>query len=341
MRMLNRLMGKLTDPEFLSHAADLTVRGKRQRRDVAWFLFNREAILGDLARRLECGDYRPEGFDLLHVHDPKPRVIARSSVPDRVVQTALCVLAEPVFLRSATDDSFACRRGFGTHRALIRIKSLMQRHRFVVHLDIKKYFPSINIEILKTLIERRVVDRRFLEIVGHVLKAGRGLYDDAQARRFARMSDDWPPRGQGLPIGALTSQLFAGHVYLDAFDHFVKRVLEVPGYVRYMDDFFMFGPTRRELRRWRTAIGEWLRVNRNLRLKYPQARIVSSLGHLDALGHRVRRDGIAPLPRCPLIRLQKRIRRFIHASNATSAHATRLNWQRSIDAVRGDFMFGI
>lgn len=241
--------------------------------------------------------WRPAPWDLLFIHDPKPRVIARAPFRDRVVHTALANLIEPRFERSYLPEDFACRRHMGTHRARVRLLELVRRHRLAVHLDVRSYFPSIDVDLLRGLLERRIDDERFLAVVSRVLEAGRGLNDSSRVRRHARIAPDWPPPGRGLPIGALTSQLFAAHVYLLEFDHFVKRELKVPGYVRYVDDIFCFGERRAELRAWRAAIGQWLEARRGLRLKRPDARVLSCGGHIDALGVRITRDGIEPLRR--------------------------------------------
>ncbi len=306
MRTARNLFPRLCDPDHLDRAAEATVRGKRRRRDVAWFLFRREAELERLRTELASGRYRPQGFDLLRIRDPKPRLIARVPIAERVVHTALVDLMEPVFCRSLLPDAFACRPGKGTHRAVLRLLELTRRHRFVLHLDVKSYFPSIEVEILHRLLARRIRDRRFLSVVERVLEAGRGIYDRPELRKMAGLETGWPPPGRGLPIGSHTSQLFAAQVYLSGLDHFVKRELKVPGYVRYVDDFFLFGHGRAELRAWRGALREWLAQRRGLRLKHPQARILSCHGSLYALGHRIRRRGIQPLPRA-LNRLARRV----------------------------------
>ncbi len=299
------LFPRLCDPKHLDRAAEATVRGKRRRADVAWFLFRREAELEKLRLELATERYWPQGFELVRIKDPKPRLIARVPILERVVHTALVDLMEPVFFRSLLPDAYACRPGWGTHRAVLRLLELMRRHRYVVHLDIRSYFPSIDLGILRRLLARKIRDARFLEVVDRVLEAGRGIYDEPELRRMAGLEDGWPPAGRGLPIGSYTSQLFASHVYLNGFDHFVKRDLKVPGYVRYVDDFFLFGERRGELMRWRSAVRAWLASNRGLRLKHPQARILSCRGSLNALGYRLRRCGVEALPRA-LSRLARR-----------------------------------
>ncbi len=305
MWSVRNLFPRLCDPDHLDLAAEATVRGKRRRRDVAWFLFRREDEIERLRSELASGRYRPQGFELVRIRDPKPRLIAKVPISERVVHTALVKLMEPVFFRSLLPEAFACRPGRGTHRAVLRLLELMGRHRFALHLDIRSYFPSIDVDILRALLARKIRDERFLEVLDRVLEAGRGIYDSSEHRRMVGLPVDWPPQGRGLPIGSYTSQLFAAHVYLNGLDHFVKRELKVPGYVRYVDDLFLFGDARAELRKWRRDVGAWLETHRGLRLKHPQARILSCRGSLHALGYRLRRGEVEALPRA-LSRLARR-----------------------------------
>lgn len=335
MRTYRKLFPRLCDPEHLDSAAELTVRGKRRRRDVAWFLFRREAELSRLRATLVSGRYRPEGFELVTIRDPKPRLIARVPILERVLHTALVKVMEPVFLPGLLPEAYACRPGYGTHRAVLKLQELMRRHRFALHLDVRSYFPSIDLELLYGLLAAKIRDRRFLAVVESVLAAGRGLYDTPFARRRAALDPDWPPPGRGLPIGSYTSQLFAAHVYLSAFDHFVKRALRVPGYLRYVDDLFFFGDRRADMRRWRSEVGGWLQDERHLRLKHPQARILSCRGHLDALGYRIRRDGRQARERV-LERLRRRVAAEV-AGSSTCPHRPEI--ERSVAASAGVVLF--
>ncbi|QDU67646.1 reverse transcriptase domain-containing protein [Engelhardtia mirabilis] len=296
-RTTGGLFEQLVDEDRLDEAARVTVRGKRRRADVATFLFRRESELRELRAALVDARWRHGAFDLLFLHDPKPRVIARASVLDRVVHTAVARLVEAVLERSLSDADYACRTGRGTHRALLRILELVRRHAWFVHLDVRSYFPSIRIELVRSLLRRRIRDERFLQVVDRILESGRGLYDDRHVRAFARLDPDWPPPGEGLPIGAYTSQVLAAHVVPLGLDSHVARELRVPGYVRYVDDLFLFGDSRSALRAARDDVGRYLDERLGLRLKRPGARPRSCSGRLDALGHLVTRSGIEPLPR--------------------------------------------
>jgi len=324
----------LVDPAHLARAARLTMRGKRSRPDVGRFLVDRLGHLAALRRALIDGTWAPEGFDLLRIRDPKPRIIARAPLIDRVVHTALVEALRPRFDRSLMPGDYACRPGFGTHRAVRRLQMFMQSHRFAVHLDVKACFPSTDITILSALVRRRVRDARFLAVLERVLAGGPPLYRLPAVRRHARLTDDWPPPGRGLPIGASTSQYLVTHLYLGGLDHHVKRALKAPGWLRYVDDQFVFGDRRADLRRWRAAIGEWLWTERGLKLKHPEARVLSCAGHLDALGYRITRAGITPHKRA-LRRLEARLRVAQHDPRAAVDEGLR----RSIAATTGAVLF--
>jgi hypothetical protein len=322
-------------PDHLDRAARLTVRSKRRRKDVAWFLFRCEDELARLAASLRDQTWRPSRFELVAIRDPKPRMIARVPIADRIVHTAVVSLVEPGFLRGASPNAFACRPGLGTHRATLALLRHMQQRSYFLHLDIRGYFPSIDVDILRGLVHRRVRDRRFLAVIDHILEAGRGIYDRAHTRSRAGLPADWPPPGRGLPIGSYTSQLFAAHVYLAALDQRIERALRVPGYVRYVDDLFLFADRRADLRDWREDIASWLEAERGLKLKHPNARVRSCRGEMHALGHRITRTGIAPLPRV-YRRFERRLRLALTCPGGPS-----LDVERSAAATAGVVFFGI
>jgi hypothetical protein len=335
VRTIRNVFPTLHAADHLERAARLTVRGKRRRKDVAWFLFRSEDELARLAAALRDQTWRPSRFELVAIRDPKPRMIARVPIADRIVHTAVVSLIEPAFLRGASPNAFACRPGLGTHRAALALLRQMHLRAYYLHLDIRGYFPSIDVDILRDLVHRRVRDRRFLAVMDHILEAGRGIYDSAHARSRAGLTADWPPPGRGLPIGSYTSQLFAAHVYLDALDQRIERVLRVPGYLRYVDDLFLFADRRADLRGWREDIGAWLNAERGLRLKRPRASVHSCRGELHALGHSITRAGIAPLPRV----FRRFERRLMLALTGPAGPA--LDIERSTAATAGVVLFGI
>ena len=336
MRSVTGLHARLCDPATLDAALTAAVAGKRRRPDVAWLLFRRDQVVGELSRSLTEGSWAPQGFELLRVRDPKPRVIARAPIADRVVHRAIVDCLGASLTRGLRDESYACLPHKGTHRAVLRLHEAVRTWRYFLHLDVRAYFASVDLEILRGLLARRVRDPAFLAVIDRVLCGGAEVWTDPELRAFAGLSVDWPPPGRGLPIGAHTSQVFAAHVYLEALDHFVKRVLRVPGYLRYCDDLFLFGDSRAELRRWRAEVGRWLMEQRGLRLKHPEAAVRACHGHLDGLGHRISRQGIAPSARA-LHRMAARVAAEIERP---AGRGPRVDLARSLASSVGVGLFG-
>ena len=331
VRTRRGLFEALIDDEYLEHAAARALRGKRRRPDAAWFFFRQPSLVPWLRSALRQRTWRPSRARLRTIRDPKPRIIACAPIADRVVHTALVMLAEPIIMRSAMPDAFACRLGGGTHRAVLALLAHQRRHRFVLHLDVRRFFPSVHLPTLQRLLARPIADAAFLEVFGHVLTAGARVYQVPVFADAVGLPQPWPV-DRGLPIGALTSQLCAGQVYLQALDHFVKRTLRVPGYVRYMDDLFLFDDGRPRMRAIRKEVTAWLRGERGLELKHPDAPVLPCAGPLDALGHRIRREGISALPR-----VLRRMRR--RAADAARGAVSVEAFERSVRAACAAAMF--
>jgi hypothetical protein len=198
--------------------------------------------------------YRPGAYTSFWIHEPKRRLISAAPFRDRIVHHALCNLIEPIFERVFIVDSFANRKGKGTHRALTRAQELARRWRYLVQLDVRQFFPSVDHELLKIQLARRIDDLGILDLIDRILASGEGVQDAIYDLTF------FPGdtllailRPRGLPIGNLTSQFWA-NVYLNPFDHFVKRELRCCAYVRYVDDLLLFGNDKRQLWQWITSI---------------------------------------------------------------------------------------
>ena len=331
MKTTGGLFARLVEPAHLHQSLQDAARGKRRRAEVAWALFNADAILLDLGRALERDSWAPAGFSLLRIQEPKRRVIARAPFVDRIVHTAVTALLEPVFLPSTLPEDIACRVGGGVHRAHLRLQAGLRAHRFAVHLDIRSFFASVDLDLLRGLVARRIRDARFLGVLDQILRSGAGVLDEPGTREWLGLGPDWPPPGRGLPVGAHTSQFLATHVYLAGLDHFVKRSSKVPGYLRYGDDLFLFGDRRADLRRWRGELGRWLAEERHLRLKHPGARVLACAGHLDGLGARISREEIRVNQRA-MRRFGRRIRDALREPNG---RGRRVRLVRSVAAAVG------
>jgi len=262
MKRYGNLWPQVTDFSNLLSAAKRAQRGKRYRDNVLLFNHNLESELLKIQSDLINRSYQPGDYKTFHIVEPKKRMISAAPYRDRVVHHALCNVIAPIFERTFTADSFANREGYGTHRALRRFVADARRHTYVLQCDIRKYFPSIDHEILKTIIRRKIKCADTLWLIETIIDASN---EQERVEHFFAGDDLFTPseRRRGLPIGNLTSQFFA-NVYLNSFDHFVKERIKARSYVRYVDDFALFGNDRAFLSEARLAIEEYLA---GLRLK--------------------------------------------------------------------------
>jgi retron-type reverse transcriptase len=242
------LFARISAFENLYVAAQKAARGKREKLTVMKFFAKLEENLFQLQSELSSGNYCPDTYRAFFIYDPKPRMISAAPFRDRVVHHALMNVIGPVLERSLIFDTYANRLGKGTHQAIRRFQHFMQRYRFVLKCDIKKYFPSIDHQILKSSIRRRIGDLQVLWLADLVIDHSN---EQAEVLDYFPGDDLLTPieRRKGLPIGNLTSQNFANY-YLNPFDHFVKEMLKCPAYVRYVDDFALFSNDKNQLWNW-------------------------------------------------------------------------------------------
>ena len=225
------------------HAA---ARGKRFKPGVARFVFDLERELLRLHEELASKTYRPGPYRTFTIYEGKTRQISAAPFRDRVVHHALTGVLEPIFERSFIFDSYACRKGKGTHAAVDRCQQFARRYRYVLKADVRKFFPSIDHADPQG--PDRPQDQR-----PRCPLAGRPDHRPQQPQDPVLMwfpgDDLFTPteRRRGLPLGNQTSQFFA-NVYLDPLDHFVTDRLGL-SYVRYVDDFLVFADDKRRLQR--------------------------------------------------------------------------------------------
>ncbi len=238
MKRYGNLWSQIVDFENLWWAARKAERGKRFRENVSDFNFNFEENLIQLQSELITKTYQPGPYKTFKIIDPKPRIISAAPYRDRVVHHALCNIIAPLFEKSFIADSYANRVGFGSHRALKRFTKFARSHRYVLQCDVRKYFPSVDHQILKGIIRRKLKCNDTLWLIDGIID---GSNEQETVLQYFPGDIMLTPamRRRGLPIGNLTSQFFA-NVYLNPFDHFVKEDLQVKHYVRYVDDFALF-----------------------------------------------------------------------------------------------------
>jgi len=260
--------------------------GKRKKESVAAFELDLEANLWQLHEELRIQTYRPGPYHNFYVQERKRRLISAAPFRDRVVHHALCNVIEPIFERRFIYDSYACRVGKGTHRAVDRAQEFARRRRYVLQCDVEQFFPSIDHQILRSHLAHHITDEQVLWLIDLILTGGAGVLVDEYRMRWFPDDDLLAAcRPRGLPIGNLTSQFWA-NVYLDRLDHFVKEELRCRCYLRYCDDFLLFHDDKDQLWSWREAIIAFLGTLR-LRLHEEQAVVFPTRTGIPWLGFRV------------------------------------------------------
>ena len=251
--------------------------------------------------------YRHSAYEAFTVRDPKTRSIHKASVADRVLHRALYRKLYPFFDRAFIADSFSCRNGKGTHKALDRFASLARKasrnHRvtlWVLKCDVKKFFASIDHRVLLRILYDSIADKRIMRLLEEII----GSFSTAT-------------NGVGLPLGNLTSQLFA-NVYLNVLDQYAKHRLKAQYYLRYADDFAIMSTDKKWLESSLSAIQTFLAEKLFLRLHPDKVFIRTFSSGVDFLGwvhfpsHRVLRTATK-------IRLMRAVRQGV-SENALASY---------------------
>ncbi len=262
MKTAKNLFPEIIAFENLYVAAQKAAKGKREQPNVMDFFMNLEENLWQLRDELSNRIYVPGSYNTFHIYDPKPRMISAAPFRDRVVHHALMNIVQPVLERCLIHDTYANRIGKGTHKAIQRYQCFLRHYKYVLKCDVKKYFPSLDHKILKKRFRRVVADRETLWLMDTVVDHSN---PQVEVIDYFDGDDLFTPleRRKGLPIGNLTSQIFA-NIFLSPFDHFVKEVLMCKAYLRYVDDFALFANTKAILWNW---LEQMIAFLQNYRLK--------------------------------------------------------------------------
>lgn len=264
----NNLWDTLLGFDNFFHAFKAAQKGKRFSAEALVYANHAEDMIIEDQNRLMLHSWEPGRWNMFEVYEPKRRLIMAPPFRDRVVHHALVRVIGPLLERKFISDSYACQVGKGTHRAQIRVRSFLREaaakgRTYALQTDIKSFFPSVNHDVLLKILRRTIRDRDALWLCEKIIRTG--------------------PENRGLPIGALTSQLFA-NVYLDQLDHFVKDTLGIKHYVRYMDDTVIVHHNKRFLWQLGLEIGDFVEGVLDLRLNpktcvYPISQGVDFCGY--------------------------------------------------------------
>jgi RNA-directed DNA polymerase len=327
MKSYKNLYPQIYDFGNLYAAFRAARKGKRNRAAVASYEFDLEHNLLELETDLKQQTYTPGAYTNFYIYEPKRRLVSAAPFKDRVVHHALCNIIEPIWEPRFIHTSFACRVGKGTHQALDQAHAWVKKYRYVFHGDIVKYFPSIDHQIIRGLLARRIADRQTMWLIDQILNSGAGIQADEAPLTWFPGDDLFAAiRPRGLPIGNLTSQFWA-NVYLHELDSFVKHQLGCKAYQRYMDDFLLFSHDKAQLHAWKEAIRTFLASKLRLVLHPAKSLVFPVKVGLDFCGFRLypthRR-----LRRSSVRRFVQRFRRQRQAYQA--GELTLAEWQISI-----------
>lgn len=267
MKRYNNLFDKIVSLDNLYEADKRARRQKSHRPEVMLFDKNKDKLLLDLQRKLINGEYETSEYYVFKIYEPKEREIFKLPYyPDRIVHHAIMNIMEPIWVSAFVKGTYSCIRKRGIHKALKDVKFALKDEintQYCLKLGIRKFYPSIDHDILKTIIRKKIKDKRLLSLLDEIIESA-----------------------QGVPIGNYLSQFFA-NLYLTYLDHWIKEQKKVRYYFRYADDIVILGGDKQQLRDLFYDIQDYL--NNKLKLNFKdnwQIFKVDSRG-IDFVGYRV------------------------------------------------------
>ena len=269
---LMSLYERIYDTKYLEESYKRTQSGNRKyRKEAIYFAMSKERKLRCLQKELEDRTYRPGSYIEFYVFEPKKRLVHAPHIRDKIVQFSIHTVLQGIYRSVFIKDSYACLEDKGEHEAVHRIQHYMRlaqwkyEEPYIVKIDVRKFFYSINRDILKTIYRKKIPESEqdFLRILDMIV-------------------DSSPEGERGLPLGNVTSQDFA-NIYLNEVDQFCKRYLGLKWYVRYMDDICIIVKDRETARNVLAKIRTYVKDHLDLELNekthiYPLAQGINTLG---------------------------------------------------------------
>lgn len=248
MKRISNIFQKIANSNNVFYADEKARKGKKNSFGVRNHDRNKEENLNKLLSDIENLTYKTSKYDIFKIYEPKEREIYRLPYyPDRITHHAIMNVLESIWEKIFYSHSYACRKNFGIHKAVRDIKKVLHRDKigttYCLKMDIRKFYPSIDHQILKQIIRKKIKDKKVLCLLDEII-------------------DSAP----GVPIGNYLSQYFA-NLYLTYFDHWLKEVKHVKYYFRYADDLVIFGKDKLSLHKLRIETNEYLNNNLKLSLK--------------------------------------------------------------------------
>jgi len=250
------------------------IKGKRNKADVGIFERSLEDNIFSLCQKLKDQTYQHGSYQEFYVHDPKLRHIHKACVQDRVVHHLVSKILEEIFDPTFYAHSYSCRKGKGTHKAIESFVKLARKASnnntsklFVLKCDIKKFFANVDHAVLTSLLVQKIHDKDFIWLLNGIIESYKTETNPV-----------------GMPIGNLTSQLFA-NIYMDPLDQYVKHFLKAKYYIRYADDFVFMSNSQEYLQNILAQIECFLKEELKLTLHPNKVEICNYYLGIDFLGY--------------------------------------------------------
>ena len=265
MKRIGNLYSKIIDIDNLRLADENARKGKLKSYGVRLHDMNRENNILKLHEQLRNKQYKTSEYNIFKIYEPKERDIYQLPYyPDRIVHHAVMNILEPIWVSMFTVDTFSCIKGRGIHGCWKKIKEALideQETKYCLKIDIRKYYPTINHEILKSLIRKKIKCNDTLELLDEIIDSA-----------------------DGVPIGNYLSQYFA-NIYLTYFDHYVKEKMKVKYYFRYADDMVFLHQDKKELRKIYKEINTYLKDELKLEIKHNYQIFPTQIRGIDFVGY--------------------------------------------------------
>lgn len=264
MKRHGNLYDRILERGNIDLAVEKSEAGRKYKKAVTWFEGDREELTLRMIETLRLHKHRTSRYSSFIVHEPKEReIFCLPFYPDRILQHAILNILEPVFMEKFTADTYSCIKGRGIHRAVVKLKLALRdtvAPAYYLKIDISKYYPSIDHDILKRQLRRVIKCRETLDLLDEIIES----------------------HSPGLPIGNYLSQ-YLSNFFLSGFDHWVKEELMVRHYFRYADDMLFLGASKADM--WRVLEAVRPRIEAlNLRIK-PNIRIAPVATGIDFIGY--------------------------------------------------------
>lgn len=291
LQTIKNIFPLIYDFENLFNAYKKAIKCKRYRADVMEYTDRLEENLIELQNELIWKTYSVGRYNIFYVYEPKKRMIMSLQFKDRVAQHAIYSVLNPYFEKQFISDSYACRAGKGTHRAIRQLQRWLRKtdrslkRFYYLKLDISKYFYRVDHEVLMGILQRKIADKDLLHVLSVIINCEDTHFGLPLGADVGNVAYDELLGEVGLPIGNLTSQMFA-NLYLNELDQHCKHHLHLHYYIRYMDDIIILHHDKKYLERIKQDIAKFLADNLHLQLNSKTCIRPTSMG-IEFVGFRV------------------------------------------------------